>query len=764
MATTLNPGSLSGRPRPFLARLVDCYWVSFRTPNKVESATGNGLEAWCSSSASVLRPMRSWAGLAALLGAVSGCASAQIVEPAAELRVTKVVLYQNGVGYFERRGTITGHDLELRVRPDQINDVLKSLTVLDLSGSVASSVSLPVERSGDEAAAHLPQEVRNAKGLQTVLAVLRGAAVEVDGRDGRMAGKVVGVERGQVTGADGKLEEVLMLTLLGEDGTLTTTAVAGIRQVVIADRALAAGLQQSMDIARRDGEWKPVAVQVRMADDGSHDLLVSYIHEVPVWRPAYRAWVDGDKGITLQGWAIVDNVSGEAWKDVDLTLVVGSPLSFRYNLHAPHRVPRPDLSSRLPQVAEAPPEPDVGYESPAASIEEGELDAREEAAPRMESKKAAARPSPRPSAPSKAYGPRPAPSGGGRSAESVQQEQQLRRDAAARQAEALVVGKEVGALYAYQAQRPVTVPDRSAALINIVSRKIEGRDVFLFRDPYSNQPPFRSVLLRNGKESALEAGPITLYVEGTFAGEGFIGRVGKEETAFVPYARESGFSLVLSADQRTDELRLVRITGGRIHLQGKRVQTRTIRLESNRDQPSLAYVKLQRTAGMELVQPPKDLVKAGQDFFVPVHVPAKSLASVSLVEQSPVTMVEAGLTGPVIHALRYYLDNSKPEEVIAGPIRELLAHEEELGKISQDIQNLAQQRATLDREQQRIQGNLDSLPPGAVSAELRKKLVGQLDDASRKAAEVAKRIVEHQVRTAELQEKMRQLLGKLELK
>lgn len=715
---------------------------------------------------SLLRSGSQTARALALWLAATGCAGTQIVEPAAELRVTKVVLYQNGVGYFERRGTIQGRDLELRVRPDQINDVLKSLTVLDLSGSVASSVSLPVERSGDEAAAHLPQEVRNAKGLHTVLAVLRGAAVEVEGRDGHLAGKVVGVERGQVNGADGKLEEGLMLTLISGDGTLTAVPVAGIKQVVVVDRALAAGLQQSMDIARRDGQWKPVAVQVRLADDGSHDLLISYIHEVPVWRPAYRAWVDGDKGITLQGWAIVDNVSGEAWKDVDLTLVVGSPLSFRYNLHAPHRVPRPDLSSRLPQVAEAPPESDVGYEAPPpaapmAEAEEG-YDA-EDAAPSKEYKKGAGA-SAKPSAARKAYGPPPAPRPAARSSESIQQEQQQRRDAAARQAEALVVGKEVGALYTYQAQRPVTVPDRSAALINIVSRKIDGRDVFLFREPHSNQPPFRAVLLRNGKESALEAGPITLYVEGTFAGEGFIGRVGKDETAFVPYARESGFALQLQAEQRTDELRLVRITAGRIHLQGKRVHTRTIRLESNRDQPSLAYVRLQHTGGMELVNPPKDMVKAGADFFVPVVVPAKSAASVSVVEHSPIAIVEAGLTSPVINALRYYLDNSKPEEVIAGPIRELLAHQEELSKIAQDIQNLTQQRATLDQEQQRIRGNLDYLPPGPVSAELRKKLVGQLDDASRKAAEVAKRIVENQVRTAELQERMRQLLGKLELK
>jgi FtsZ-binding cell division protein ZapB len=310
----------------------------------------------------------------------------------------------------------------------------------------------------------------------------------------------------------------------------------------------------------------------------------------------------------------------------------------------------------------------------------------------------------------------------------------------------------------------VTVPDRSAALINIVSRKIDGRDVFLFREPQSNQAPFRAVLLRNGKESALESGPITLYVDGTFAGEGFIGRVGKDETAFVPYARESGFSLQVQSDARIDELRLVRITGGRIHLQGKRVSTRTVRIESNRDQPSLAYVRLRRQSGMDLVNPPKDLVKAGDDLFVPVLVPAKSQASAALVEQTPVTMVEAGLTNPVMQALRYYLQNSKPEEAIAGPITELLTHQAEIENLALTMQGLAQQRDTLDREQQRIQGNLDALPPGAVAADLRKKLVAQLDDASRKAAEVAKKLVECQVRTAELQERMRVLLGKLDLK
>ncbi len=690
------------------------------------------------------------------------------LQPAAELPVTKVVLYQNGVGYFERRGTVVGKDLELRVRPDQINDVLKSLTVLDLSGSVASSVSLPVERSGDEVAMHLPQEVRSAQGMMALLSVLRGAQVEVHGQHGRQVGKVVGIERSQTADGEGKLVDTPILTLLGSDDSVVKTPVAGIDKVVIGDKTLAVGLQQSMDIARRDGAWKPASVQVRMADDGSHDLLVSYIHEVPVWRPAYRAWVEAGKGVTLQGWAIVDNVSGEAWKDVDLTLVVGSPLSVRYHLHTPHRVPRPDLSSRLPQVAEAPPEADVGYEeSPAPAP----------AAPSMEAEKAyggpggggAPRPAPRPQAASKPYKKaKMAESASDESGDYAErqraQQESMRRDAAIRQAQALVTGREVGALYTYRAQKPVTVPDRSAALINIVSRKADGQEVFLFREPGSGQQPYRAVLLRNGKESSLEGGPITLYVDGTFAGEGYIGRVGKDETTFIPYARESGFALNQRYDETVSDRRIAKILGGRIWIQAKRVYTRVVAIESNRDQPSTCYVKLHRTGGTDLVDPPKDLVKAGGEFFVPVKVPAKGKGEARIVESTPISSVEAGLTPAAVDALKYWLANSKPEEALAGPIREALATNDEISKQEQRVYELQQQRDTLDQEQRRIQGNLDALPQGPVAADLRKKLVGQLDDASKKAAEVAKHIVEAQVKIAALREKLRVLLAGVELK
>ena len=721
--------------------------------------------------------------------ALPGCLPMQqMMETKRELPVTKVVLYQNGVGYFERRGKLHGKEVELRVRPDQVNDVLKSLSVLDLSGGTPSSASLPVERSGDRLAQELPPQVRNATGMLGLLQVLRGAEVEIDGDEGTMHGRVVGVEKTQRRYVNANGEQVStepMLTLMENDDQLQTVAVSQIRRLTIGDRTLSVGLQQSLDISKSDGAWKPISVTVRLAGDESHDLIISYIHEVPVWRPAYRAWIESGKGIQLQGWAVVDNVSGEPWNDVNLTLVVGSPLSFRYNLHTPHNVERPDLSSRLPDVAEAPPPPDVGYAPPPPTppmAEEFEgvavTGAGEDSGginggignPRGRSKSA------KMAAPAAAPSPMMArdqamASDARRQAQRAQvqdqmrrQEEEARRDAMQRSAQALVQGREVGALYAYEATTPITVPDRSAALINIVSRKIDGKDIFLFRDPQSGESPFRAVMLKNGQESTIEGGPITLYIDNTFAGEGFIGRVAKDETAFVPYAKEGGFALNLQQDARIDELHLAKIIDGRITIQGKRVATRTVKLESNRDKPSLAYVKLPLTGGMEMVNPPKDLVRAGSDIYLPVEIGAKAKAEAKLVESTPIELVEMGLTPQVLDAFRYYLQGTNLVDAVAGPIRELLAAQEQRATLAREQENLARQQQILEADGQRIQGNLDSLPLGAVAADLRKKLVAQLATTTAKQAEVAKKLVEGQVKLAAIDERVRTLLRQIELK
>ena len=123
----------------------------------------------------------------------SGCADSLVTSRGAELKVTRAVLYQNGIGYFERRGHIDDDVLHLRVRPDQIRDFLKSLTVVDLHEGRAVSIDFPIEKGRAQQMSDLPEQVRAQGGVLAIASAFRGARCHVSA-DSSATGRLVGVE------------------------------------------------------------------------------------------------------------------------------------------------------------------------------------------------------------------------------------------------------------------------------------------------------------------------------------------------------------------------------------------------------------------------------------------------------------------------------------------------------------------------------------------------------------------------------------------
>ena len=199
-----------------------------------------------------------------------------------ELRITKVVLYQSGVGYFERRGRIHSNVLTLRIRPDQVMDVLKSLTVVDARKGQAVTVSLPAEKSRLESISQLPPQVRTSGGIRAIAQAFRGATAVVRSDKGSSRGRIVGVENlGEGVKSDWRL------TLL-EGGKLTSHRVSEIRSMQVLDSTLTVGLEKSLDFALNKGAWKPVKLTVRLSGEAPHDLVVSYVVPMPTWKPVSR--------------------------------------------------------------------------------------------------------------------------------------------------------------------------------------------------------------------------------------------------------------------------------------------------------------------------------------------------------------------------------------------------------------------------------------------------------------------------------------------
>ena len=278
-------------------------------------------------------------------------------EAAANLRVRRVVLYKNGVGYFEHLGRVRGSQtVHVDFTSAQLNDVLKSLTLLDLSGGRITGVNYNSEAPLARRLATLRLALGEKPSMADFLSALRGARVEVRGASApALTGKLLSVERKTRSGSTGTVEtdEISLITDTGEVRSVDLSSATSVR-IAEHDLQIEVGKYLGLIASARDQDIRRMTVST--TGTGERNLYVSYISEVPIWKTTYRIVLPtkAEKKPLLQGWAIVDNTVGEDWNDVELSLVAGAPHSFMQQLSEPFYGRRPVVA--LPESVQLSPQ------------------------------------------------------------------------------------------------------------------------------------------------------------------------------------------------------------------------------------------------------------------------------------------------------------------------------------------------------------------------------------------------------------------------
>src|SRR5579863_4701177 len=311
-----------------------------------------------------------WFSLVVLLIAVSsGQSSSGTPNPAdaaARLPVTRVILYKNGVGYFEHAGHVRGsQDVNVDFTTAQLNDVLKSLTVLDLGKGRITGVSYNsnaplAKRLGS---LHLP--VGENPTTAQFLDALRGARLEVKSGAESATGRLLSIDEREIPIKGDQKITVDQISLVSDGGEVRVFDLTPATSVRVTEKDVNEEVGKYLGVVASTRDQDVRRMTISTAGNGERDLLISYISEVPVWKSTYRIVIPNEGKPLLQGWAIVDNTVGEDWKDVELSLVAGAPQSFVQELSQPYYTRRPVVA--LPENAMLTPQ------THEATMEEAEL-------------------------------------------------------------------------------------------------------------------------------------------------------------------------------------------------------------------------------------------------------------------------------------------------------------------------------------------------------------------------------------------------------
>lgn len=610
------------------------------------------------------------------------------------LPITRVTLFKHGVGAFEREATISGvSSLELTFKQDDVSDVLKSLTVLDLDGgtirSVAYDSTKPIEQMLAEVAINIPE----SESLRKLLPQLKGAAISV------------------VTPGFAPLEG----SLLGVD-TCTEATEAGNRIVPMISLVTATGEVHSFDLFRssvvlkdermkRDLEYylhtsllskkKEARSFVFQADgEGQRRIVINYVVNAPVWKATYRMLLDSKEKPFLQGWAVVDNVQDENWENVQLSLVAGLPVSFQHDLYTPRFITRPTV-----EVAETtgvlPPqmEPGIMYEMDEVP--------RGGAATPMMAKRM-------------------------REPMGIQLADGFSAGSIARSNPVQVRERQLGELFEYHITHPVSIQRNQSALVPIVQQSFEGKAVLYYQKASRTQNPMRAVEFNNTTSLTLEGGPVTVFSDGSYAGEAMLETTMPDDLKLVPYAVELSVRITDSIQSERGVVSAIVITRGLAVLKTSQVKRTTYTMQSRNAREEVIYIEHPRLDSQAVLRDRTHLAETTETTFrFKVGLSAQQTTTFVVEEVLPISD-QVNLQQAAQQQLLHLANQNLLPPVARQALQQSVEYQKRLQQLQTAIQLINQRETQYVEQQKRIRENLQALADRASEKELRDRYVKSL--------------------------------------
>ncbi len=497
---------------------------------------------------------------------------AQAQSDLGRLPVKRVVLYKNGVGYFEHSTHVHGtQELNIDFTTAQLNDVLKSLTVVDLGEGRISSVRYNSIAPLSERLKGLRLPFGEDVDRDAFLTALRGARVDVrsgDVRSGNVTatGKLLSVEKVKHQNAKGEdLYETTEFAIVTDSGEMRSFVLSPAVSVHLADRELTGEVGRYLDLVGSSRARDLRRMTITATGDGDRNVFVSYISEVPIWKSTYRIILSEKypgKPL-LQGWAIIDNTIGEDWKNVHLSLVAGAPQSFVQNISQPQYTRRPEIAlpqsvMLTPQSHEATLEEDKG--EVATEIVNGQVGSGSGGGVGNGSGSYQVAGVIGGIVSSNAAPPPAASPANGRNFSQLQQFAKLQKmplesrnfsNMAAATADVAnqTEGKSLGDFFEYDIKQNITIGKNQSALVPILQAHVEADKVTLWN---ADSFPLRSLWVKNTSGQILDSGSFNIIEGDTFVGEGLIDTLHPDERRLLSYAGDPAVHVKVEQDNRNN--------------------------------------------------------------------------------------------------------------------------------------------------------------------------------------------------------------------
>ncbi|MDA2930817.1 hypothetical protein MYX84_12880, partial [Acidobacteria bacterium AH-259-O06] len=624
-----------------------------------------------------------------------------------QLPISRVLLYKNGMAYLVRSGAIQ-QPLSLSFHPEDMKDVLKTFTAWNPDSGSLYSVGYTTGVPIAQILSRFPFSLSNSGGgLAHFLGQIQGADLRLNLSSRTISGKLVAISREQHAVDQQTLVNDHLLSVFQSGGAVQTVWLSDVDSVQLTDPELNHQLETYLSILAEGNQDVTREITI-YPNPQTGPINVAYIQQFPVWKTSYRVQLSGAEA-WIQGWAQIDNPTGEAWNNVNLTLISGMPVSFIMDLYQPLYTSRTTLEVPGAQLA-APRRYEAAVKTrpePSAPLEERA--AKDERRFQLRAAKAAVA-----------------------LAAEAPLSDLLPRQEAGRFAEAKAA--QIQDYFEYRFPFPVQLASRQSALLPFVKKKISLEPVSIFNPTSDKNHPLTGAWLENNTGVPLEAGPITFFVEGRYAGEAVLNYLSRDERRLVSYGVDYDIEIFTERKSQPETTVRLIIKRGTVLFEKERIQTTLYQLKNKATKEKAVLIEHPKKPGRELknVKPLETTenffrfrvkLSPGQELGFPVAeiVSRQTRLSVRELNRRQLEVHFAGLKIP-------------PE--LRQKLEEIVAAREKIASLQKQVQSLDQEIDSIFRDQTRLRENLRALGRTEEEKQLRQRYLNQMNQQENRIEQV----------------------------
>ncbi len=685
----------------------------------------------------------------------------------ARLPVTRVVLYKNGVGYFEHSGKVRGsQDVNIDFTTAQLNDVLKSLTVLDLDQGRITGVSYNSNAPLEQRLNSLHLAVGEKPTTAQFLDSLRGARLEVRSGTETATGRLLSVDEREIPIKNDEKVTVDQISIVGDNGDVRVFDLTASTDVRLAEKDVNEDVGKYLGLiaSTRDVDMRRMTIST--AGDGERDLMVSYISEVPVWKSTYRIVIPRDGKPLLQGWAIVDNTVGENWDGVELSLVAGAPQSFVENLSQPYYARRPVVALPAnamitPQTHEATIEtaestteataPSAGNTAHAGGVIGGVVGGVPGGVPGTAQAQMS-------------FGAVPGGGSGGGVGGGYFRSKAEKQWLAADSLEAATTtaeSRDLGDLFEYKLQDRVTIRKNQSALVPILQARIDAEKVSVWNP--SQSAVLRALWLDNTSNLTLDGGSFNVLEGDAFAGEGLMDAIKPGEKRLLSYAADLG--VLVEAKQKSETQRVTRVVISHGVLmqstQEREENTYTVR---NRDASSrVIVIEHPARPGWKLTDDDDKPAESSASFHrFRLSLEPMKTETLTVKEYRPITN-SYQVSNITDDQIKFFFTQKMINSEVERALRKVIAQKDSIVALDAENADRNSKISAISADQQRVRENMKALKGSAEEKALVTRYVRELNEQEDRVQALHRELADLQQKRESAQKTLDDMIQSLQM-